>query len=170
MRQKQQQARSSWLVKWFGASSVKLSEIIDCYRRKVTEKIGQESKLYPAIDAEIDVRSRAILQQLTEKPDQPKPELPVVKSSFELRQDGDQLLIRSGEWSVAVKPGKEGELNAAAAAELKRLVEAAKEPSRFDIELVISGDRIYYRTVADLREALRAAAGENSKITDRRRK
>ena len=36
-------------------------------------------------------------------------------------------------------------------------------------ELVV-GDRVYYRTVADLREALRAAGGENSKITDRRRK
>lgn len=169
MRQKQQQTRSSWLVKWFGASSVKLTEIVDCYRRKVTEKNGQDSKLYPAIDAEIDVRSRAILQQLTEKTDQLKPELPVVKSSFELRQEGDQLHIRRGDWSVAVKPGKEGELNAAAAAELKRLVEATKEPSRFEVELVV-GDRIYYRTVADLREALRTAAGENSKITDRRRK
>ncbi len=169
MRQKQQQARSSWLVKWFGASSVKLSEIVECYRRKVTEKAGAESKLYPAIDAEIEVRSRAILQQLNEKPDQVKPELPVVRSSFELRQDGDQLIIRRGDWSVAVQPGKEGELNAAAAAELKRLVEATREPSRFEVELVV-GDRIYYRTVADLREALRAAAGENSKITDRRRK
>ncbi len=169
MRQKQQQARSSWLVKWFGASSVRLSEIVDCYRRKVTEKAGAESKLYPAIEAEIEVRSRAILQQLNEKPDQVKPELPVVKSSFELRQDGDQLIIRRGDWSVAVKPGNEGELNAAAAAELKRLVEAAKEPSRVEVELVI-GDRIYYRTVADLREALRANAGENGKITDRRRK
>ncbi|MGE4564637.1 MAG: hypothetical protein AB7F32_07190 [Victivallaceae bacterium] len=169
MRQKQQQSRSSWLVKWFGASSVKLGEIVDCYRRKVTEKAGQDGELYPAIEAEIDVRSRAILQQLNEKPDQVKPELPVVKSSFELRQEGDQLILRSGDWTVAVKPGKEGELTAAAAAELKRLVEATPAPSRFEVELVV-GDRIYYRTVADLREALRAAAGDNSRITDRRRK
>lgn len=163
MRQKQAAEKSSWLSRWFGTGGVTLAEIVGSYRARVEAQ--SRPPLFPAVETEIEVRARAILQLLAESPEPPKPPLPVVTYTLRLREENQRLTLRFGNWSrqfPADRPPFE-ELTQ----ELKRRMAETVGPSKFEVRLTVSGNRVYYRTVVQLREAVQSAvAGAGGSVRD----
>ena len=80
MRKRSGENRRGWLGRWFGSSEVTLEAIRELYCEKVLELHRKGNPLYPAlfdsVRDEIDVRSRAILQQLEKEAQEPREALP----------------------------------------------------------------------------------------------
>ena len=174
MRKRSGENRRGWLGRWFGSSEVTLEAIRELYCEKVLELHRKGNPLYPAlfdsVRDEIDVRSRAILQQLEKEAQEPREALPeeppserVVSCRIEI-DAGEELLqiqLNGRRFSAMPGPGSEQKLIDDVVAEFERFREATASagPVRFEIELRIGAGPVYYRFVANLREALKSAGG-----------
>ncbi len=148
-------ARASWLRRWFGAGSVSQEEIVACYREHVENNTAPP--LFPVVESEIEARSRAILQLLQEQDASAltaPPELPQMVFTVRLSETDGKVAIQLDDWRVRADRIEAAE---ALIRELRRRMAAVKKPVRFEIRLSVAGQQVYYRTVADLREALRQA-------------
>lgn len=153
-------SKQSWFSKFFTSpSSVTLQEIIDNYRTLV---INQSSfPLFPSMEKEIEIQSRAILQQVL----QPKTSPDTTKNKKENKIKNDVIieLVLAGEepnlqlmlpeWHGAYSSEKKQ--MAELVNELKKLVAKKSSEGPVKIRLAVADKKIYYKTVADLKKALR---------------
>ena len=180
MEKMQSSASSSWLARWFGSKNgaVDLETIRVSYGRRVLAAFhaGTERRypeLFPKAAAEIELRSRAILQRLNTPPEASEPSIPppeTVKTRvWRIRIDAEAevLTIRLKEraFSGSLKPSEaeatEKRLTAEVVRALEELcdeaVQTTSAPQKLTVRLEVGGGRIYYRFVAELREALKNA-------------
>ena len=174
MRGKLYSGRRSWLAEWFGLEdeSVSFEEIRDRYRELVREKEGGEKGLFPTIEEEIEVRARAILQELQETAEAKQPEvtaareLPLIQYTVRLEESREKLVVRLGSWSMSERAADAGKLWDALIEELHRRMAEVASPARFEIRILVNGETIRYIQVAELRDKLRAVVGEDARVSD----
>ncbi len=160
-QQEKLQKDDSWIRRLFRfgtSANVRLEEIVGHYRTEVENRSSKP--LFPSTEEEILVRSRAILAQILTP--EPKPETP--KNDPEPKPDAlkVELILSGAEGAFALRMdgwdhsfARIGDASRAAAAELQKRAGSAEPKEReVTIQLTVAGDRIYYHTVAELREAL----------------
>lgn len=169
----------SWPASWLGAKGgIDLDTIKDCYTERVLERFlagGNRGypDLFPQTEEEIDLRTRAILQRLTNPaPPPPKPQAAQQKTAeltlvyrILVDTENDQLVVRLRErrFTASLNPARreaeEKRLIAEVAKELDTLcrteTQTALAPPKFIIRIEVGGGSVYYRFVAELRDALR---------------
>ena len=181
MRKRREENVSGWLGRWFGSSGVSLAEIRELYEAKVLKlyNAGQREyrELFDSVRSEIDVRSRAILQQLEAEPEtrtiperEERPPEHVIRCRIRVEAEPEMLHVRLNGRTFSAPPGEKSErrLIAETVGEWKRFSEAAASgAARFEVELQIGGGPVYYRFVAHLREELKTAvAGSDASVSD----
>jgi len=164
-QQANQQKGDSWIRRLFGIgkiANVQLEEVEKCYRTEVEERSSKP--LFPSMEEEIRVRSRAILAQILTPEPQPKtpekdPEPKEEPLTVELILSGAEgaLELRMDGWNHPCQ--NVGEAVRASAEELKRRIGKQEEGKerQVTIRITVAGDRIYYCSVAELRDALTEA-------------
>lgn len=175
----------SWPASWFGAKGgIDLDTIKDCYTERVLERFlagGNRGypDLFPQTEEEIDLRTRAILQRLTNPvPPPPKPQAAQQKTAeltlvyrILVDTENDQLVVRLRErrFTASLNPARreaeEKRLIAEVAKELDTLcrteTQTALAPPKFIIRIEVGGGSVYYRFVAELRDALKMTLRQN---------
>lgn len=175
----------SWPASWFGAKGgIDLDTIKDCYTERVLERFlagGNRGypDLFPQTEEEIDLRTRAILQRLTNPaPPPPKPQASQQKTAeltlvyrVLVDTENDQLVARLKErrFTASLNPARreaeEKRLIAEVAKELDALcrteTQTALAPPKFVIRIEVGGGSVYYRFVAELRDKLRMTLRQN---------
>ena len=214
MRSQQQKNRPGWLEKWFGTASgeLTLETIRTCYEARIRKLHNAQERLYPdlfdSIRHEIEVRSRAILQQLqaetasaqdsppgrsedssdtppvetlkqqnpmekqetkeieTEEPETEEMEMEETEKTLhclilmEADRDGT-LSIRLNGKTFHASGGEEQEERTfgeviAELTDFQRKASSEEGPIHLEVEVQVGGGPVYYRSVARLREALKA--------------
>ncbi len=214
MRSQQQKNRPGWLEKWFGTASgeLTLETIRTCYEARIRKLHNAQERLYPdlfdSIRHEIEVRSRAILQQLqaetapaqdsppgrsedssdtppvetlkqqnpmekqetkeieTEEPETEEMEMEETEKTLhclilmEADRDGT-LSIRLNGKTFHASGGEEQEERTfgeviAELTDFQRKASSEEGPILLEVEVQVGGGPVYYRSVARLREALKA--------------
>ncbi len=214
MRSQQQKNRPGWLEKWFGTASgeLTLETIRTCYEARIRKLHNAQERLYPdlfdSIRHEIEVRSRAILQQLqaetapaqdsppgrsedssdtppvetlkqqnpmekqetkeieTEEPETEEMEMEETEKTLhclilmEADRDGT-LSIRLNGKMFHASGGEEQEERTfgeviAELTDFQRKASSEEGPIHLEVEVQVGGGPVYYRSVARLREALKA--------------
>ena len=209
MRSQQQKNRPGWLEKWFGTASgeLTLETIRACYEARIRKLHNAQERLYPdlfdSIRHEIEIRSRAILQQLqaetalaqgslpgksedssdTSSPESLKQQNPMKEQEtkeqeteememeetektlhclilMEADRDGT-LSIRLNGKTFHASGGEEQEERTfgeviAELTDFQRKASSEEGPILLEVEVQVGGGPVYYRSVARLREALKA--------------
>lgn len=214
MRSQQQKNRPGWLEKWFGTASgeLTLETIRTCYEARIRKLHNAQERLYPdlfdSIRHEIEVRSRAILQQLqaetapaqdsppgrsedssdtppvetlkqqnpmekqetkeieTEEPETEEMEMEETEKTLhclilmEADRDGT-LSIRLNGKTFHASGGEEQEERTfgeviAELTDFQRKASSEEGSIHLEVEVQVGGGPVYYRSVARLREALKA--------------
>lgn len=174
MRRKQYSGRRSWLAEWFGLEEERVSfgEIRERYRELVRDSGEGEKGLFPTVEEEIDVRARAILQELQEMAEAKQreksstEELPLIQYTVRLEENRGRVIVRLGSWSASKRAAETGKLWEELQEELRRCMAEVAAPARFEIRILVNGERILYVQVAELRDRIREVVGEGAPVSD----
>lgn len=189
MEQLRDQGSPSWLARWFGAEDkVDLETIKACYTRRGLAQFLAGGKrnypeLFPKTAIEIDLRTRAILQRLSNPAEpQPRPqpasrtkpedkETPATTYRIVVHTKNDQLVVRLkeqcfvGTLEPSRREAEEKRMIAEIAEALTELCRQAAQdapaPPRFMIRIEVGDGAVYYRFIAELREALKETLRRN---------
>jgi len=185
MEKRRDNTSPSWLARWFGAKSgVDLDTIKECYTDRVLERFTAGKKrrypdLFPKTEAEIDLRTRAILQRLVNPvPPPPKPQavqsrmpelVMVYRVGVDAKDGGFTVRLKENSFTGSLDPAKreaeEKRVIAEVTKELdalcRRTTQTTLVPPRFIVGIEVGGGAVYYRFVAELREALKETLRQN---------